>query len=211
MPSREASLRNLAKARANWRPPRPWRSIQETGIIRRLAWQWFTYEAPGKWSLRAVARWLGVTHTYVQKLVREFKRNPSEMQREARFKAPATIDELERARAETRRQRECGQLREFRKRKWAEFKVGDQVIRHAVLTKAEQRRQAAEARGRPLGPTYVPYFELPVWAKGLPSYVPQTPLVPSVTSNHVMGQGQRRQLRPMRFGRRWRPGMSWRP
>lgn len=211
MPSREASLRNLAKARANWRPPRAWRSSQETRVIKRLIWQWFNSTEPQKWSLRAVARWLGVTHTYVQKLVRAFKKDPSEMQREARFKAPATFDDLERARGETRRQREWGRLREYRRRKWAVFKVGDQVIRHAVLTKTEERRQAAEARGRPPRPTYVPFQELPVWARGLPSYVQESPLGPSVTINQVIGNSQRPRLRPIRFARRWRPGMSWRP
>jgi hypothetical protein len=34
MPSRESSLRNLEKARANWRPPRPWRSSEESQMIR---------------------------------------------------------------------------------------------------------------------------------------------------------------------------------
>jgi hypothetical protein len=33
MPSHESSMRNLAKARAKWRPPRPWRSSDESRMI----------------------------------------------------------------------------------------------------------------------------------------------------------------------------------
>ena len=42
MPSYESSMRNLAKARARWRPPRPWRSSQESQMIRRFVFQWST-------------------------------------------------------------------------------------------------------------------------------------------------------------------------
>jgi hypothetical protein len=81
VPSRESSLRNLAIARTKWRPPRAWRSLQETRVIKRLVYQWSNTREPGKWSGRAVARWLRVSHTYIQKLVREFAQNPSEIQR----------------------------------------------------------------------------------------------------------------------------------
>jgi hypothetical protein len=36
MPSREASLQNLAKARLRWRRPRPWRSYSESRLIPHL-------------------------------------------------------------------------------------------------------------------------------------------------------------------------------
>src|SRR5215471_15528949 len=111
MPSLEASLQNFAKARAKWHPPRPWRSYQETRIIKRLVWQWLTYRGPGKYSGRAVARWLGVSHTYIQKLVKQFTTNPSEMQLEARRHTPATFEHLSRAREETRKEKERGWLR----------------------------------------------------------------------------------------------------
>ena len=42
MPSYESSLRNLAKARAAWRPPRPWRSEGESHMIRRYVFLWYT-------------------------------------------------------------------------------------------------------------------------------------------------------------------------
>jgi len=113
MPSREASLRNLEKARANWQhPPRPWRSLGETRVIKRLVWQWFNSREPQKWSGRAVGRWLGVTHAYVQKVVKGIAADPSKMQREARFSGPATFEHLERAREETRKEGAYGRLRE---------------------------------------------------------------------------------------------------
>lgn len=70
MPSRESSLRNLEKARAKWRPPRPWRSSQESQVIRRLVFQWFTCRDRNRQSGRAWARELGISHTWLQKLVR---------------------------------------------------------------------------------------------------------------------------------------------
>ena len=111
MPSRETSLRNLAKAHARWHAPKPWRSAQETRVIRRLVWQWFTYRGPGKWSARAVGLRLGVSHTYVQKLVREFVTDPSKIGREVRRSYLATFEQLNHAQEETRQQRDRGWLR----------------------------------------------------------------------------------------------------
>src|SRR5215831_2187465 len=108
MPSRESSLRNLEKGRVYWHPPRPLRSIQEARLIRRIVWQWFCCEEPGKSSGRAVGRWLGVSHTWIQKLLLEFTRNPSEMQREDRVRGHATIAQLRRARELTREQKARG-------------------------------------------------------------------------------------------------------
>lgn len=67
MPSPEASRRNLQKARACWRPP------QRSEGIKHLVWHWHISTAP-KDSGRALARPLGVSHTYVRKLVRKFLR-----------------------------------------------------------------------------------------------------------------------------------------
>jgi hypothetical protein len=69
MPSPDASRRNLQKARARWRPP------ERSGGIKHLVWQWHISTAP-KESGRALARRLGVSHTYVCKLVRKFLREP---------------------------------------------------------------------------------------------------------------------------------------
>jgi hypothetical protein len=42
MPSYESSMRNLEKAQATWRRPRPLRSGHESRVIRRFVFQWFT-------------------------------------------------------------------------------------------------------------------------------------------------------------------------
>jgi hypothetical protein len=139
MPSRESSIRNLEKARSNWRAPRPLRSVQEGRLIRRIVWQWSNSESPEKSSGRAVARWLGVSHTWIQKLLREFALDPSKMQREERLRGSATIAQLSRARELTRDQKACGWLREPNRWKRAEYKVGDHVVRVVVPTKASLR------------------------------------------------------------------------
>jgi hypothetical protein len=63
MPSYKSSMRNLAKARARWRPPRPWRSSNESLMIRRYSFQWYTARGK-KPSGREWARKLGISHTY---------------------------------------------------------------------------------------------------------------------------------------------------
>jgi hypothetical protein len=109
MPSLQASRRNLEKAKANWRSPRRFRSAQESWVIRRLVWQWLNYPHH-KWSARAVGRRLGVSHTYIQKLVREFLEDPREAKRMAQSSI-ATFDELSRAQEETQQQKDRGRLR----------------------------------------------------------------------------------------------------
>ncbi len=69
MPSPNASRRNLHKARARWRPP------ERSEGIKHLVWEWHISAAP-KESGRALARRLGVSHTYVRKLVRKLPGEP---------------------------------------------------------------------------------------------------------------------------------------
>lgn len=110
MPSYESSMRNLAKARKTMRPPRPWRSSDEARMIRRLAFQWFT--APDKRpSGRAWAKALGISHTWLQKLVRQLQAHPTEMYREARRCGDPSFVQLSRAREYSRQMRERGELR----------------------------------------------------------------------------------------------------
>lgn len=51
-------------------------SDQETRVIRRLAWQWCRSQQP-ICSGREIARRLGVSHAYIQKVLREFAANPN--------------------------------------------------------------------------------------------------------------------------------------
>ncbi len=109
MPSYESSIRNLAKARAKWRPPRPWRSSQESRMIRRFAFQWFT--GGNKPSGRAWARELGISHTWLQKLVREFTADPSKMWRLQATRGDPQFSDLTRAREYSRQMGDRGELR----------------------------------------------------------------------------------------------------
>jgi hypothetical protein len=204
MPSREASLRNLEKALAAWsHRPRPWRSVDETRVIRQLVWQWFNAAEPRKWSARAIARWLGVSHTYIQKLVRKFQADPDRMRRNYAGVRPATFESLERAREFTRLYRESGWLRGPKCWRVIVFNMA----RIVVPTKAEEQRRAAEAQGRQLGPTYVPFHELPLWARGMPSYPAQTPCDPLIAVRRATEENHSPRLQPIRLPRRWRLGM----
>jgi len=111
----DASSRNLAKARAskNWHPPRPWRSKEEGRLIARFVFLWFTCRDRNRPSGRAWARELGVSHVWVQKLVRKFTEDPSEMRRLQACGDP-TSAQLHRAKEYTRRMRERGELRSKR-------------------------------------------------------------------------------------------------
>jgi hypothetical protein len=109
----DASMRNLAKARASrkYRRPLPWRSKEESEMIRRFVFQWLTCRDPSRPSGRAWARALGVSHTWLQKLVKEFRADPSEMwQLQAAYGDP-TSAQLSRAQEYTRHMRERGELR----------------------------------------------------------------------------------------------------
>jgi hypothetical protein len=111
MPSRETSLLNLKLARAKWRRPKPWRSYQETVVIKRLVWQWLIYPELHRWSGRSIARHLGVSHTYVQKLRRKFMCDPTEMQRWYAHFGEATLEDLRVAKECTRQDWLRGRLR----------------------------------------------------------------------------------------------------
>lgn len=124
VPSPEASRRNLELARLHHRSPQPWRSEQESSVIRGLVWQWFTCRNAGKWSARALARRLGVSHTYVQKLVREFGKKLAKMLREEREQGfnVATFEHLLEAQECTRKMRMSGLLRPLIRCTWVKIR-----------------------------------------------------------------------------------------
>jgi hypothetical protein len=110
MPSYESSMRNLEKARAVGRPPRPWRSTGESRMIRRYVFLWHTGGSK-KPSGRDWARQLGISHTWLQKLVRKFQADSSEMWRLQAAKGDPRFSDLIRAREYSRQMRERGELR----------------------------------------------------------------------------------------------------
>jgi hypothetical protein len=105
MPSYESSMRNLEKARARWRRPRPCRSGDESRMIRRYVFLWFTARGK-KPSGRDWAHQLGISHTWLQKLVRQFTGDPKEMWRLQAANGDPRFTELRRAREYTQLMRE---------------------------------------------------------------------------------------------------------
>lgn len=115
--------------RAAWMIPAPWQPAslsQKTGTSKAGATGSASYLCQGlDRSIGAIesrqtvkpgpayrlARVLGVSHTWVNKLVKRFERNPEKARRRNGAFAPATMATLERAREETRWQREHGRLR----------------------------------------------------------------------------------------------------
>jgi hypothetical protein len=119
----DASVRNLRKARASprYRPPLPWRSTEESELIKRFVFQWLTCRDRSRPSGRAWARQLGISHTWIQKLAKQFSTDASEMWELQRFEGDPKLSDLLRAREYTRQMRECGELRFLRPDKWAKF------------------------------------------------------------------------------------------
>lgn len=197
MPSPETSRENLQKAKAAGRPPRPWRSQAESRAIRMIAWNWHLGHGP--WcSGRALARWLGVSHTYVQRLARTLSRDESDFLREVERFGPPTIEALRRAREESHWQRERGLLRRQRRWKAVEYKIGNNVLRDFVLTKPNAATLVANDRFLPDAPTpalpgKLDYNAMHMW-------------------NLRMNGEHEKAIRPWGRARRirWRPGMPFR-
>lgn len=197
MPSREASLRNLAVARSRSRRPRPWRSCSESRLIRTFVWHWHLGRGP--WcSGRALARWLGVSHTYIQKLTRTLSRNESDFLREVAHSGLPSNDGLKRAREESRRQRERGWLRTQPSWKTVEHKIGDTVVRYFVPTTPNAATLVANNPVLSDAPTpakssqeKIDYNAMHMW-------------------NLRMNGEREKAMRPRRTARRtrWRPGMA---
>lgn len=110
MPSYESSMRNLAKARAKMRPPRPWRSRDESHLIGRYVFLWFTSRGQ-KPSGREWARQLCISHTWLQKLAREFQGDSTEMYFEVKRHGYPNYAQLVRAREYTQALRGRGEVR----------------------------------------------------------------------------------------------------
>jgi hypothetical protein len=198
MPSHESSMRNLAKAKARWRAPRPWRSESESRLIRIFAWHWHLGHGP--WcSGRALARWLGVSHTYIQKLTRTLSRNESDFLREVAYSGLPSVEGLRRAREESQQQREYGWLRTQPRWKAVQIKIGNNVVRDFVPTKPNAATLVANNPVLPDAPTptnpshkKMDYNAIHMW-------------------NLRINSEREKAMRPWRPGRRtrWRPGMPF--
>jgi hypothetical protein len=89
-------------------------------MIRRFVFQWFTCRDRSRPSGRAWARALGVSHTWLQKLVREFTADSSKMWRLQARKGDPRFEELGRAKERSSEMKQRGELRS-RQAKRAKF------------------------------------------------------------------------------------------
>jgi hypothetical protein len=89
-------------------------------MIRRFVFQWLTCRGT-KPSGREWARQLGISHTWLQKLVRQFQVDPTEMYREMRHRGDPKFEQLSRARELSRKMRERGELCSSRLAKVVKF------------------------------------------------------------------------------------------
>jgi hypothetical protein len=80
-------------------------------MIRRFVFQWFTCRDRSRPSGRVWARQLGISHTWLQKLVQEFEADPSEMWRLQRAKGDPKFTDFTRAQEYSGQMRERGELR----------------------------------------------------------------------------------------------------
>lgn len=91
-------------------------------MVRRFAFQWFTCRDSTRPSGRAWARALGVSHTWLQKLVQEFTQDPREMWRQQAAEGDPQFAKLSRAQEYTRQMKERGELQSSSRRaKWAQY------------------------------------------------------------------------------------------
>ena len=90
------------------------------GLFHRYVFLWYTGRG-SKPSGRAWAKQLGISHTWLQKLVRQFQADPSEMYREVRNHGQPAYAQLTRARECTRRMKDQGELRGSHLAKVADF------------------------------------------------------------------------------------------
>jgi hypothetical protein len=80
-------------------------------MIPRYAFWWWTSRDSNKPSGRSWARGLGISHTWLQKLVREFQRNPDEMWRLQLAEGDPRLTDLGDPQECSRQMRQRGELR----------------------------------------------------------------------------------------------------
>jgi hypothetical protein len=147
--ARHARLVNIQKARAaRRRAPLPWRSGLESRVIEQLVWQWWQSPAP-RWPASRVARLLGVSHTWVNKLAKRFHSDPARFRRRYFPFAPATLEKLQRARQETLWRRQHGWLRGPIRLRRVRYTLDDGKTRTARLPTKSSLHSASRASAHP--------------------------------------------------------------
>jgi hypothetical protein len=95
-------------AQSGWMIPAPWQPARPIEPTRAPG---PTGARSGPWPAYRLARMLGVSHTWVNKLAKRFEADPERARRRNGAFAPATLATLERAREETKWHREHGRIR----------------------------------------------------------------------------------------------------
>ncbi len=90
-------------------------------MIRRYVFLWLTCRDRSRPSGRAWARELGISHTWLQKLVRRFNTDPSQMWRLQAARGDPKFAELSRAREHTEQMKQHGELRLSRREKMIQW------------------------------------------------------------------------------------------
>ena len=134
----DARRKNFAKALASprYHKPRPWRSEAESHMIKRFAFLWFT-AAGSKPSVRSWAAQLGVSRTWLQKLVREFRKDPTEMLQAQAIEGDPRLVDLERARERSQEMWCRGELRPREFRQWKRLRREERAYDKNRRLKAE--------------------------------------------------------------------------
>jgi len=136
--------------------PRPWRSEEESHAIKRFAFWWFR-SAGNKPSIRSWAKQLGVSRTWLQKLIREFKRDPGEMLQAQAYEGDPKYSDLVRGRERSEelwrqgelrpKQYQCWKLRRRQDREWRRQQREREEASEIPFGRAWKRRMRASRKG----------------------------------------------------------------
>jgi hypothetical protein len=193
VPSPNASRRNLEKARERWRAPRPWRSEQETRVIKQIVARWLL-DRMAHCSGRKLAQRLGVSQAYLWKLSHRLVAEPDAMFRLAREQASRASHELAGISADGRLQRV-----QYLSTSW-EFlfvQLGEAQERTRQLRSSGYLRTTFKGRSWPRG-AYI-------WAHKPLGCIPAAPLLegPSTKRKDSSGNWEYRPWHRLRRRARW--------
>ena len=105
-------------------------------MIKRFAFLWFT-AAGSKPSVRSWAAQLGVSRTWLQQLVREFRKDPTEMLRAQANEGDPRLVDLERARERSQEMWRRGELRPRQFQQWKRLRREERAYDKNRRLKAE--------------------------------------------------------------------------
>ena len=132
--SREVALENIKKAQEKWKPPKRWRSPEESHLLRMFIWQWLLGRGP-HCSKHALARWLSFNRFYISILKKKLPMDEAAYLREVARTGVPTLEALERARQKSRWMRDENLLRTQRPLKTVKCEWNGMVHYEMIPTK----------------------------------------------------------------------------